>query len=160
MLVLVIKYIRDNRSPIPKNETVSRVMSANKEKNTGPELTVRRALWRNGIRGYRLHSKKVIGKPDVAFIGKKIAVFIHGCFWHRCPYCKLPLPKSNPEYWKLKFERNIGRDKRNLRILKSNGWKVVIIWECEIKHSLDKVVGRISKAAILVEILKSDCYSD
>lgn len=117
---------------MPKNETVSKVMSANKEKNTRPELMVRKALWRNGIRGYRLHPNKVLGKPDVAFIGKKIAVFVHGCFWHRCPYCELPMPKSNTQYWELKFARNVIRDDRNLKSLRNDGWKVIVVWECEI----------------------------
>jgi DNA mismatch endonuclease (patch repair protein) len=77
-------YKTDKRSPIPKTEAVSRVMSANKAKNTIPEILLRRMLYANGLRGYRVHYKKVPGRPDVCYVSKKIALFVNGCFWHRC----------------------------------------------------------------------------
>src|SRR5271157_969325 len=105
-------YIRDGRAPIPEKEATSRVMSANKGINTHPELVLRRALCNEGLRGYRLHWKKAPGRPDIAFPGKKVAVFVNGCFWHRCPYCHPSFPKSNVEFWTAKFEKNRERDKR------------------------------------------------
>lgn len=138
------KYLTDKRSPIPKNENVSRVMSKNKSKNTKPELLFRKGLWDNGIRGYRLHPKKIPGKPDIAFISKKIAVFINGCFWHRCPHCQYKLPKTNRDFWKNKFENNIARDLRTFDQLKEMNWSVITIWECELKDR-DKFLQYIQK---------------
>ena len=66
----------------------------------------RKTLREIGLSGYRLHWKKAAGRPDIAYPGRKIAIFVHGCFWHRCPYCDLPLPKSHPEFWSEKFKRN------------------------------------------------------
>lgn len=80
-------YSRDKRSPVPKNDTVSRVMSANRAKNSKPEVRLRKALWHAGLKGYRLHHKRIPGRPDISFVGKKLAIFVHGCFWHRCPKC-------------------------------------------------------------------------
>jgi DNA mismatch endonuclease (patch repair protein) len=77
-------YVRDKRSPVPKNEAVSRVMSANRAKNTKPELLLRKALWQAGARGYRLHYKRVPGRPDISFVSKKVAIFVNGCYWRRC----------------------------------------------------------------------------
>ena len=127
-------FVRDKRSPIPLNESVSRVMRKNKSKNTQPELLLRKELWKNGIRGYRLHRKDLPGKPDLAFISKKIAVFVNGCFWHRCSHCQYKLPKTNRDYWKNKFETNIARDLKAFDGLKEMNWKVITIWECEIKN--------------------------
>lgn len=109
------------------------VMQANKSKNTGPELRVRAALREAGLTGYRLHWTKAPGKPDICFPGRRIALFVNGCYWHRCPYCVLPMPKSNVEFWEAKFARNRARDERNLAELTANGWTVVVIWECELK---------------------------
>jgi DNA mismatch endonuclease, patch repair protein len=130
-------YIRDKRSPTPKNETVSRVMSANRAKNTTPELTLRKALWASGLRGYRLHYKKIPGRPDITFVSKKTAIFVMGCFWHRCPNCNYPLPKANTAFWKDKFERNTARDARKKKDLKQLGWKVITVWECDLKNRLN-----------------------
>lgn len=131
-------YIRDGRAPIPESEITSRTMSANKGKDTGPELILRKALRKVGLSGYRLHWKKATGRPDIAYPGRKIAIFVHGCFWHRCPYCDLPLPKSHSEFWSEKFKRNKERDVKKILNLEESGWKVLIFWECEIKkNSLD-----------------------
>ena len=136
-------YIRDGRAPIPVKNSTSRVMSANKSKNTLPELTLRKALWLNGIRGYRLHWKKVVGNPDIAFPSKKIAVFVNGCFWHRCPNCQPSYPKTNEIFWGNKFANNIERDKQIKEQLENSGWKVIVIWECEIKKDILKSVIQI-----------------
>ena len=134
------KYVRDKRSPTPLNETVSKYMRSNKSKNTKPELLFRKALWENGIRGYRLHWKKAPGKPDIAFPGRKIAIFLNGCFWHRCPNCNLGLPKNNADFWKAKFDRNVERDAQKIAALENENWKVIVIWECELKKSLEKQI--------------------
>lgn len=136
-------YIRDKRSPVPKNENVSRVMSANKAKNTNPEITLRKELLKVGLRGYRLNHKRTPGRPDIVFVSKKIAVFVHGCFWHRCPYCNYKLPQSNQEFWKTKFDRNIERDRQKTFELRKQGWKVVVIWECKIKNELQRNVQKL-----------------
>lgn len=136
-------YIRDGRSPVPKKEITSKIMSSIKGKNTKPEVLLRKRLWNEGIRGYRLHWKKVPGKPDIAFPKKLIAIFINGCFWHRCPYCSPNLPKSNIEFWSNKFNNNIQRDKLKTSELITLGWKVVTIWECEIKDNLEGQLAKI-----------------
>lgn len=109
------------------------VMQANKSKNTKPELLVRQKLREAGLPGYRLHWKKALGRPDVCYPGRKVAVFVHGCYWHRCPYCALPLPKSNVEFWQAKFARNRARDERDERALLELGWTVLVVWECRLK---------------------------
>ena len=136
-------YIRDKRSPVPLNANVSRVMSSNKAKNTKPELRIRKALYADGVRGYRLNWKKVPGKPDIAFPGRKISIFINGCYWHRCPHCELPLPKTNTEFWKEKFDKNIKRDKKKEKELLDLGWTVLVFWECKIKINIKDCINKI-----------------
>jgi len=129
-------YKRDGRSPIPVRESTSRLMSKNKSKNTKPEIVLRKEMWRKRIRGYRLHWKKVPGKPDIAFPGRRIAIFVNGCFWHRCPHCQPQLPKSNVDFWKNKFEKNVERDKNKREQLAQVGWETITIWECQIKNNV------------------------
>ena len=140
------KYIRDGRAPIPKSEVTSRVMSANRAKNTKPEIMLRKALWHKCLRGYRLDWKNVPGRRDISYPGRRVAVFVHGCFWHKCPKCNLPLPKSNTDYWREKFERNKARDKMKELKLRDAGWTVITIWECEIKQDVNHCIGRIEEA--------------
>lgn len=118
------------RYVVAKNTRKS--MRGNKAKDTKPELLVRQRLREAGLTGYRLQWK-VPGRPDVAWPGKKVCIMVNGCFWHRCPHCNLPLPKSNVEYWVVKFERNVARDERNLQQLQEMGWTVHVIWECQLK---------------------------
>ena len=134
--------MRDSRSPTPLNDNVSHVMSSNKGKDTKPELQLRRSLRDAGYPGYRLQWK-IPGRPDITYPGKKIAVFVNGCYWHRCPRCDLPLPKTNTEFWASKFENNVKRDKQNVELLENIGWTVIVIWECEIKNDLNGVSKRI-----------------
>ena len=136
-------YLRDNRSPVPLNENVSRVMSRNKARNTKPELNLRRSLYADGVRGYRLNWKKAPGTPDIAFPGKKIAIFINGCYWHRCPHCELPLPKTNKEFWKEKFDKNIKRDIKKEKELLDLGWIVLVFWECKIKTNMKDCTNKV-----------------
>ena len=108
------------------------VMQANKSKNTKPELLVRAALRDAGHAGYRLHWKKAPGHPDICFPGRKVAIFVNGCFWHRCPRCALPAPKSNVEFWEGKFARNRTRDAHDQELLLKDGWTVLVVWECQL----------------------------
>jgi len=114
------------------SEAVHKSMVGNKRADTRPELLVRSRLRAAGLSGYRLQWK-IPGRPDIAWPGKKVALFVNGCFWHRCPHCALALPKTNIEYWTLKFERNQKRDARNLEVLEAMGWKTHVIWECQLK---------------------------
>ena len=139
------KYSRDGRAPIPSDEQISRRMSAVKSKNTKPEILLRKALWNSGIRGYRLHWKKVPGRPDLTFPGKKIAIFVNGCFWHRCLLCNPSFPKSNVGFWTNKFTKNVERDKLKNQELKKLGWTVLAIWECEIKKELNTQVEKVKQ---------------
>ena len=131
------------KPPRAKNNNVSKVMRSNKAENTRPELTVRKALRANGLRGYRLHPKKVPGRPDICFIGKKVAIFVNGCFWHRCPHCRLPLPKTNREFWRNKFLRNIERDRLKEKRLTDDGWTVLTFWECQIKRDTKSMLEKV-----------------
>lgn len=131
------------KPPRAKNNNISKVMRSNKAKNTRPELTVRKALRTKGLRGYRLHPKKVPGRPDICFIGKRVAIFVNGCFWHRCPHCRLPLPKTNREFWRKKFLRNIERDRLKEERLIGDGWTVLTFWECEIKRDTKSILEKI-----------------
>ena len=118
-------------------------MKSNKSKDTSPELKVRRALREAGYPGYRICWKKAPGKPDICYPGRKVAIFVNGCFWHRCPYCNPSMPKHNREFWEEKFERNVERDNDNYQKLIGMGWNVVVVWECEIKDDLGGVVLKI-----------------
>lgn len=122
-------------------------MKGNRGTNTKPEVMLRKLLREAGYAGYRLHWRKAPGRPDIAYPGRRVAVFVNGCFWHRCPLCKPPLPHSNAEYWELKFAQNIERDARKVAQLEAAGWTVVTAWECELRTDPDAVVRRI--AAIL-----------
>ncbi|NHZ32982.1 very short patch repair endonuclease [Massilia rubra] len=101
-------------------------------KNTAPELALRKAIHALGMR-YRLHAKGLPGKPDLVFPRFRTAMFVHGCFWHRHDGCKVAsTPKSNTDFWLEKFRKNTDRDARNIHALESMGWKVVVVWECEV----------------------------
>ena len=125
---------------------VRKSMQGNKRANTRPELLVRERLREAGLSGYRLQWK-VPGRPDVAWPGKKVALFVNGCFWHRCPICNPSTPKTNVRYWVEKFERNVERDKRSHEQLEELGWKVHVIWECQLKKKqVDATMGELLPA--------------
>jgi DNA mismatch endonuclease (patch repair protein) len=106
-----------------------------KSKDTRPEIVVRKLCRDLKHRGYRLHRKDLAGKPDITFVGRKVAVFVHGCFWHGHDCSgRIRLPKSKQDYWLPKIKRNRDRDAKNLAILTRNGWRVLIVWECETKR--------------------------
>ena len=106
-----------------------------RSKNTTPELRLRKLIYAMGYRGYRVHYEKLPGKPDVVFIGRRRVIFLHGCFWHGHD-CRAGrnTPKSNLEYWNGKLSGNKTRDKRNARELKKAGWRILVIWECQLKE--------------------------
>lgn len=109
-------------------------MALVRSKDTTPELRVRRFLHRSGLR-FRVHPRGIPGSPDIAIRTKKIAVFVHGCFWHRHENCKRTrVPKSRLEFWNAKFNQNEQRDERVRDTLRVLGWTVVTIWECETSN--------------------------
>jgi len=111
-------------------------MRGNVRSNTRPELVVRRLLHSLGYR-YRLHASDIPGKPDVVFRRRKIALFVHGCFWHQHPSANCPLrsaPRSNTAYWNAKLARNVERDRENQAKLEELGWRVLTVWECETRN--------------------------
>lgn len=119
-------------------------VQGNKRQNTKPELLVRQRLRAAGLTGYRLQWKKAPGRPDIAFPGRKIAIFVNGCFWHRCPHCNPSTPKRNTEFWEAKFRRNVVRDARAITELKELGWTPITIWECELKRDkIDETMARV-----------------
>lgn len=119
-------------------------MQGNKRADTKPEMLVRRRLREAGLTGYRLQWKKAPGRPDIAFPGRKVAIFVNGCFWHRCPHCHPSMPARNREFWEAKFARNVARDERAQRELREQGWTPVVIWECELKRDkIDATMARV-----------------
>lgn len=111
------------------------LMSRVRSKNTRPELIVRRLVFRMGYR-YRLHDRRLPGKPDLVFAGRRKVVFVNGCFWHGhrdCRYARLP--HTNVEFWAEKIKRNIARDIANTELLHSNGWNVLTLWQCELSDA-------------------------
>jgi len=116
-------------------------MSLIRGKDTGPELVVRRLIHAMGYR-YRKHPSSVPGRPDVAFLGRRLAIFVHGCFWHRHRCALGRLPKSRLDFWKPKLDGNRSRDARTLRQLRAAGWRTLVVWECELAN-LGSVAGRI-----------------
>lgn len=113
-------------------ETRSFNMSKIRGKDTKPEIIVRKWLWTHGFR-YRLHRKDLPGNPDIVLPKYNTVIFVHGCFWHRHKNCRYATtPKTRKNFWMEKFEGNIQRDKKNQAKLRKLGWKVIVIWECEL----------------------------
>jgi DNA mismatch endonuclease (patch repair protein) len=118
----------DTRTP----EQRRRIMQSVGTKDTTPELKMRRILSGLGYR-YRLHAKKLPGRPDIVFPGKKKVILVHGCFWHFHDCSKGRMPKSRPDYWEPKLLANRDRDKTNISKLQALGWSVLVVWQCELK---------------------------
>lgn len=128
-------------------EARSRIMRAIKDKNTKPEQVARKVLFADGYR-YRLHSKQLPGKPDLSFPMRKKVIFVHGCFWHQHDNQKCPIrvvPSSNKAYWEPKLRRNIARHAENISALHKLGWKALVIWECELRRSVEATRKRMTK---------------
>ena len=121
----------------------SHLMSQVRAKNTKPELVVRSFLHRNGFR-FRLHVKDLPGTPDIVLPKYKTVVDVRGCYWHRHKGCKkTTTPLTNVEFWQKKFTENIARDQRTEAELRRLGWRVIVIWDCEIPKKLDSIVKQL-----------------
>lgn len=121
-------------------EQRSRNMAAIKGKDTKPEMIVRKYLFSRGLR-FRVQVRKLPGNPDIVLPKYKTAIFVNGCFWHGHEGCKyFRLPKSNVEFWREKIERNIERDKESMKALFDLGWKVIRVWECELRNKANREV--------------------
>lgn len=114
----------------------SAIMRSIKSKGTSLEISLRKAMWALGLKGWRINYKKVLGRPDIVFTKNKIAIFIDGCFWHGCPKC-YRRPGTNTKYWDEKVIKNISRDQDVTSRLEDSGWCVVRIWEHEIKNDIN-----------------------
>ena len=122
--------------------TRSRMMSGIRNKNTKPEILVRRELHRRGFR-FRLHGKKLPGSPDIVLPKWKTVIFVHGCYWHRHSGCQLAYPvKSNKEFWNSKFEANVRRDANAYAALDGAGWRMIVVWECSTRSVNQSELGR------------------
>ena len=119
-------------------------MSRIRNKNTRPEIVVRSIVHRMGYR-YALHRKDLPGHPDMVLIKHRKIIFVHGCFWymHKCRYGKVK-PATNAKFWQTKRQGNVARDTRNLRKLRKNGWKVLVVWECQ-SHHIEKLTENLQK---------------
>ena len=115
----------------------SRNMAAIRGKDTAPELAVRRILHAMGLR-FRLHRKDLPGRPDIVLPKHRTVVFVHGCFWHRHAGCRYTTtPRTRQEFWQSKFAANVERDSRNRTDLQQLGWRVIVVWECELRQPSD-----------------------
>ena len=115
---------------VERSERMRRVRQA----GTKPELAVRRVLHSMGFR-YRLNRRDLPGRPDIVLPSKRVALFVHGCFWHRHQGCRrATTPKTNTDYWLPKFAENEARDVRAIRVLEAGGWRVRVVWQCETDH--------------------------
>lgn len=130
----------DRLTPEHRSWLMSRVGS----KDTKPELVVRRLVFAMGYR-YRLHSKHLPGSPDLVFPGRKKVIFVNGCFWHGHPGCRYGrLPKSRVEFWQAKIDRNRERDRENIASLEADGWRVLTVWQCELKD-IETLANRLNE---------------
>jgi DNA mismatch endonuclease (patch repair protein) len=132
---------------IVDTKTRSRMMSRVRSKDTQPEMIARRYFWRQGLR-YRLHVKELPGRPDIVFPKHRAIVEVRGCFWHGHQGCsKFQWPRSSRKFWREKILRNRERDAANLRALRRQGWRVFVVWECQLEKRseamLPKLTGRI-----------------
>lgn len=125
--------------------TRSRMMKGIRSKNTAPEMIVRKYLHGHGFR-YRLHVRDLPGSPDLVLSKYRVAIFVHGCFWHRHDACKYAtIPSHNADLWKKKFDINTARDAHKEGLLRDAGWTVIIIWECELKRAPEDRLKRLTK---------------
>jgi DNA mismatch endonuclease (patch repair protein) len=131
------------RSDIYSKKRRSEIMSLVSSKNTKPEIQIRSALHRLGYR-FRIHRKDLLGYPDIVLPKYEAVIFVHGCFWHQHEGCKkATIPENNHEFWLKKLQGNIERDRKNISQLVTLGWKVIIVWECDIKKDMENVIKKI-----------------
>jgi DNA mismatch endonuclease, patch repair protein len=130
---------RDVHTPERRSYNMSRIRS----RDTGPETTVRKALFSRGYR-YRI-GHRLPGKPDIVFVSRRLVIFIDGCFWHRCPE-HFHAPANNADFWKAKIDRNVERDRAITQRLRADGWRVLRYWEHMIRREPEQVVAEIERA--------------
>jgi DNA mismatch endonuclease, patch repair protein len=124
--------------------TRSRMMASIRGRDTKPERVVRCFLHREGLR-FRLHGRDLPGRPDIVLPRRRSIVFVHGCFWHRHSGCRFAAtPKTRRQFWKVKLTANVARDARNMKLLAASGWRVFVVWECEVDSSAR--LGRLVRA--------------
>lgn len=124
-----------------RSENMSRIRS----KDTAPEIALRKRLHADGWR-YRCNVARLPGKPDIVFISARVAVFVHGCFWHKHPGCRRATrPGSNRSYWDAKLQGNVERDRKHAAVLRKDGWRVLVVWECQTR------AGKIARAVRSIE---------
>lgn len=121
----------DNHSKEVRSMNMSHIRSTNSK----PEEIVRKYLFSKGLR-YRKNVSNMPGKPDIVLRKYKTVIFVNGCFWHQHDCVRFVMPSSNTEYWSNKISRNVERDKTNIELLKAQGWKVLVIWECQLKKKV------------------------
>ncbi len=142
-----MKHRRPNatarRNPAPSSPQVSKAMAANRGVGNALERGFLNALKNARITGFKANHKVDGIRPDLVFLQKKVAVFLHGCFWHRCPECALPLPKRNRDFWQAKFRANRRRDRLKRDALESLGWLVKEYWAHEILPDATKTIARL-----------------
>lgn len=140
------------------SEQRSRCMAAIKGKDTKPEMIVRKYLFSRGLR-FRVQVRKLPGNPDIVLPKYKTVIFVNGCFWHGHVGCKyFRLPKSNVEFWKEKIERNIERDRESMQALLDLGWKVIRVWECELRNKANRE-ETLNKIYTSITSPDGSCYS-
>ena len=132
-------------APPASSAAVAASMRGNRSSKTSPEAVLARAFEEAGISGYVPDAKGLPGSPDVAFPRKHLAVFVHGCYWHRCPHCRPLFPHSDTEYCHAKFERNRRRDARVRVQLRVLGWKTSVLWECQVKSHPQRAAARVAR---------------
>lgn len=133
----------------------SEIMARIGPRNTAPEIVVRRAAHRLGYR-FRLHKKNLPGRPDLVLARHRLAIFVHGCFWHRhegCANCSMP--KTRPGFWSAKFAATVARDQRNIEALNALGWRTLVVWECETEKP--GVVDKMLRCALADGSHKATC---
>jgi DNA mismatch endonuclease (patch repair protein) len=139
----------ENMTDVHSKETRSYNMSRIRSKNTRPEMVVRKFLFSKGFR-YRLHDRKLPGKPDLVLPKYKTVIFINGCFWHGHCGCRyFVVPKTRTEWWENKINKNISNDTRSMNLLSAAGWKIIVLWECALKKNLlestlEELAGKIT----------------
>ena len=138
-------YIRLPPAPLATSSSVRASMRGNRSSKTRPENLLNQELLKLGIRRSRQRHRGLPGSPDLVFAKAKVVIFVHGCFWHRCPYCHPHFPDSNQEYWSAKFARNKARDHKVQALLRAQGWTPVTVWECQLKKNPHRVVARVLK---------------
>lgn len=128
---------------VVSKEARSRMMAGIRSRDTAPELVVRRLLHARGLR-YRLHDRRLPGRPDIVFPRYRAALFVHGCFWHGHECSLFKWPATNPEFWQTKIRGNRERDARCQRELQAAGWRVHVVWECEVRSKTTQELASIA----------------